>query len=158
MKSLRALVIAEGARPSNGRSKIGLLIVEGFVGLMAVPCGILLIFDKLGMSRDALESSPFNTFLVPGLVLTFVVGGSLLCAAYAEWRHRPIAPFASLVSGGILLGWIVVEAVMVSSGRGLQIAIFGCALLILALSGRQFQDIHSPHSGQSRLATVSKPH
>jgi hypothetical protein len=106
---------------------------------MAVPCGILLIFDKLGMTRETLKDSPFDTFLIPGLVLCLVVGGSLLFAAFVEWTRARFAPIASLFGGSVLLVWIVVEALMVHSGRGLQVTIFGSSLLILIVSWRQIQ-------------------
>jgi hypothetical protein len=119
------------------RDRIPLFAVELFVGLMAVPCGILLIVNGLGMSREVLEDSPFETFLVPGLLLAFVVGGSLLGAAILEWNRKPIAPLASLGAGSVLLGWIVVEAAMVASGRELQAVIFALAVATLGLAWDQ---------------------
>jgi hypothetical protein len=120
------------------------MAIEFFVGLMAVPCGILLIVNGLGMSRDVLDGTPFGSFLIPGLVLAFVVGGSLLAAAYLEWRRKSIAPLASTGAGCVLLGWIVIEAAMVESGRELQAVIFTFAVLILFLAGRQLRRTGSP--------------
>jgi hypothetical protein len=97
-----------------------LLAVELFVGLLAVPGGVMLIVNGLGMSRAVLAHSPFDSFLIPGLLLSVVVGGSLLGAAWSVWRRHLLAPMASLGAGFVLLGWIVVEAAMVHVGRELQ--------------------------------------
>jgi hypothetical protein len=104
------------------------------MGLIAVPCGVLLIVNGLGMSEDVLDRSPFDTFLVPGLLLAAVVGGSLLGAAWLAWRRHPRAGIAGVAAGSILLGWIVIEAVMISGGRMLQAIVLVWALVIIALA------------------------
>lgn len=111
-----------------------LLAAEVVMGLIAVPCGVLLIVNGLGMSEDVLDRSPFNTFLVPGLLLAVVVGGSLLVAAWLAWSRHPRAGLAGMAAGTILLGWIVVEAIMISGGRALQALVLVWALVILALA------------------------
>lgn len=120
-------------RTSRTRPR-GLLAVLLGVGLLAVPCGILLIVNGLGMPLTVLAATPFDSFLVPGLLLSIVVGGSLLGAAWLVWTRHPRAWLASLVAGVILLGWIVVETVMIAGGRGLQALILIAALLIIRLA------------------------
>jgi hypothetical protein len=139
MGTLSSNAARHGSRTFGGSGRIGLLSVELVVGLAAVPCGILLIVNGLGLSRETLAESPFDSFLVPGLLLTFVVGGSLLTAAFLEWTRNPVAPLASTGAGCVLLGWIVVEAAMVRSGRELQAAIFTLALLVMGLAWRQLR-------------------
>lgn len=111
-----------------------LIAAELVMGLIAVPCGVLLIANGLGMSEDVLDRSPFDTFLVPGLLLAVVVGGSLLGAAWLGWHRHSLAGPAGVAAGVILLGWIVVEAAMISGGRMLQAVIFIWALVIIALA------------------------
>jgi hypothetical protein len=151
MGAIRSYVLSRRVRRLN-RDRIWLIAIELFVGLMAVPCGILLVVNGLGMSRDVLKDSPFDGFLVPGLLLTFVVGGSLLVAALLAWVGHPRARLVSLGAGCILLGWIVIEAAMVWSGRGLQVAILALALLILGLAW------HGPRNKQdTRVQRAIRP-
>ena len=131
-----AVTRPSGVRRQRRDRPSALLAVELIIGLAAVPCGILLMVNGLGMPRDVLQDSPFASFLVPGFLLSFVVGGSLLSAAWTVWRRWPAAPLVSLAAGCILLGWIVVESVMVSDGRGLQAGVFALALLTIGLAWR----------------------
>jgi hypothetical protein len=127
-----ARLSASGTRPDTRLR--ALLAAETVMGLIAVPCGVLLIVNGLGMSEDVLDRSPFDTFLVPGLLLAAVVGGSLLGAAWLAWRRHPRAGIAGVAAGSILLGWIVIEAVMISGGRMLQAIVLVWALVIIALA------------------------
>jgi hypothetical protein len=62
-----------------------LLGAEVFVGLNAVAGGVGLIVNGLGIPKDQLAGTPFDSFLIPGLLLSIVVGGSMLGAAWAVW-------------------------------------------------------------------------
>lgn len=121
--------------PSRRWARCSMLAVEALAGLSAVGGGIgLIATEGLGIPSSALDHSPFTSFVGPGLLLTFAVGGSLLGAAGLVWRRHPAGPLASLLAGGILLGWIGIEAIMVRSGRELQIVVAGLALLTIALA------------------------
>lgn len=125
------------ARPAHQPGRpLALMSLNLFMGLVALVCGGLLMVDGLGMPQSALDHAPFDSFVVPGLLLGVVVGGSLVLAARLIWFVHRLAPLASLVSGGILLGWITIEATMVDDGRALQLGILVYALVIVALSLR----------------------
>jgi hypothetical protein len=123
---------------------IALLSILLVVGLMAVACGILLMINGLWMPLSVLATSPFDSFLMPGLVLSVVVGGSLLGSAWLIWRRHRLAPLVSAAAGAILLGWVVVESVLVHDGRPLQGAILVCALAVLTLSWRFWRRAPAP--------------
>ncbi len=127
---------ATPARQATRMRSVGLLALLLAVGLLAVACGIVLIVNGLGMPLSTLATTPFDSFLIPGLLLSVVVGGSLLGAACLIWVRHPLAWIASLGAGLILLGWIVVEAVMIADGRVLQAIILIAALLIVGLAWR----------------------
>lgn len=120
--------------PSQTRRRRALAAIELIVGAMAVPCGVLLIVNGLGMSTDVLADSPFASFLIPGLVLSGVVGVSQLVAAWLVWRGDRRGGVASFAAGSILLGWILVESLLIHDGRALQAAILLAALAIIALA------------------------
>jgi hypothetical protein len=113
-----------------------LMTLQLLMGFVALTCGALLMVNGLGMPQSVLDDSPFDTFVVPGLTLALIVGGSLLLSARLIWTRHHLAQFASVLTGWILLGWIVIEALMVPEGRPLQAAIFlyACVLINLAWS------------------------
>lgn len=80
-------------------AKIVGLVLMGFTAVTAILSGIALIFYPDGhffqMSVTLLEHSPFNNFLIPGLVLCLVVGGSNLAGALSlaldyKWAGQAI--------------------------------------------------------------------
>jgi hypothetical protein len=107
----------------------------GAMGLLATICGALLIAtDGLGMSRGDLRDSPFSTFAVPGLILSIAVGGSQIAAAVALLKRHRHAALLALAAGLVMLGWIVVQSVMIPSGRGLQAFILAYAILEIRMA------------------------
>jgi hypothetical protein len=144
-------VLPEDDRSGRARSwrpdrvRRALLAVQGVVGLMAAVCGPgLIVTDGLGMSRAVLEPTPFRSFVIPGIVLGVIVGGSLLVSTYLVWRRHHAARRAAIASSLALLGWICVEAVLIHDGRPLQIAVAAAALAMLALALRWQQRWHAP--------------
>jgi hypothetical protein len=127
------------ARPANPepRGARGLrwttLAVTLFAGMNAVGGGAGLIVNGLGMPTSELHDTPFDSFLVPGLLLALVVGGGMLAAAVATWRRTRRAAEVTIGAGAIMLGWIAVETVMIDDGRPLQIAVALVALVTLGL-------------------------
>ena len=62
---------------------------------------------------SALAGSPFDTYLVPGLILFGVLGLGPLVAARLAWLRHPLAPTAALVVGVGLLIWVAVEVAII---------------------------------------------
>ena len=55
-----------------------LLLLLGFTAATAIIGGLLLLLQPqgaLGLSTMLLQGTPFSNFFIPGLILTFVVGG-----------------------------------------------------------------------------------
>ena len=84
-----------------------LIGITAFVGLAAIGGGIgLMAANGGGLPADTLSYSMFNSYLLPGLLLAIVVGGSQLIAAYLLLASRHHALATSLLAGFILLAWI----------------------------------------------------
>jgi hypothetical protein len=112
-------------------------VLEGFVGLTAFPSGLLLAFFAHGsklVPLSLLEDSPFRTFLIPGLLLAFVVGGLNLLAAVLTISKSPWSSLASLFAGGSLVVFIVTESLLVKGHSPLQLLYFSLGLAIALLS------------------------
>lgn len=101
-------------------------------GLSAIYGGGYLLGGATGMDTALLEGSPFRHFLIPGLILLFVVGGSSTAAAAMRLGNHPWWSKATVVAGVILLIWIAVEFVMVPEYWPAQLAYGLVAVAILA--------------------------
>lgn len=135
-------------RRSVERSDQALGVLMTLAGLSAVGGGTMLVFE-LGPSSAAaplslLNYTPFTTFLVPGLLLALVIGGSNLLAAALLFKRSaqsgaatPFATDAALLAGGALTLWIFAEAAMFRAVHGLHIACGALGLVILHLAVRR---------------------
>jgi hypothetical protein len=109
--------------PSLDRVIVGLellLSVGALFGgavLVAGPDGHL-----LGMPQSLLASSPFTSFLIPGLLL-------FVASVLTMFRSRA-APFVTFAAGAAVVGWITVEMVMLAGFGSLAWA----AYLVLGTS------------------------
>ncbi len=88
-----------------------------------------------GVPLEYLEHSPFDSFLIPGLILGGVVGGTQGAAAIAVIARRRIALLLSTVAGFGMLIWIFVELAMIRQYSWLQTVyfVYGCSELLVVL-------------------------
>ena len=77
-----------------------------------------------------LEGSPFDSYLIPGLVLLLVLGVTPLAAAIGLRRRRTWAWWPAGVVGCGLVIWIAVEMTIITFGW-LQPAYAGLGLAII---------------------------
>jgi hypothetical protein len=99
-------------RPLAAAALAATLFVEA---LTAIPSGILMIArpdgSAFGATPQALAGTPFDSWLVPGVLLFSCLGLLPLAAAVLVWRgrsHRWAAPVERLT--GYRLGWAVAGA------------------------------------------------
>jgi hypothetical protein len=85
------------------------------------------------LPAELLARTPFATFLVPGLLLGLVVGGSSAAAALLAWRRSRYAVDATALAGGALAVWIAVESAIVPASW-LQLVYGALALALLGLA------------------------
>ncbi|MGC9985482.1 MAG: hypothetical protein ABSF35_17845 [Polyangia bacterium] len=92
-------------------TRLTLIITEAFVALSAFVAGAMFVVEPsgrlMGMTEVTLARSPFRGYLVPGIVLFAVVGGTQAVAAWVELRRWPRAGWLSVVAGVVIagLGW-----------------------------------------------------
>jgi len=131
-----------------------LIILQFLLGLGAFISGGMLVAAPDGalihMPLSMLQFSPFANFLVPGIILSLLLGLYPMAVAYCLWRKPAwgwpdgINPFkqmhwcwaASLSSGVILLVWITVQMLLLRAVAFLHILYFtwGWAMIILTLT------------------------
>ena len=115
----------------------GLGVLQLFIGLGAVGGGLALVFEpsglNLGIPLELLKSTPFSTYLVPGIVLLVVNGlGSLMGATASFTRHR-YAGETAMALGVFLVAWIMLQVYWFADFHWLHALYLGLGLLELVL-------------------------
>jgi len=96
--------------------RIILVIIEVFIGLSAISGGIALLIGAFAQWLPVafLQGTPFSNYIIPGLVLTIVVGGGMLLAAATQFIQREWAVYLSAAMGFIMIGWVIVEVAIIN--------------------------------------------
>ncbi|WP_436924986.1 hypothetical protein [Halosimplex amylolyticum] len=89
-----------------------LAILDGFVALTAIGGGVAMATGIDPLPQKWLTGTPFDSFLLPGLLLAVVVGGSAAVAAYGVLTDPAAGALLSVVAGGLLMVWIVAEVLL----------------------------------------------
>ncbi|MEI6948874.1 hypothetical protein V9K67_16930 [Paraflavisolibacter sp. H34] len=94
-----------------------LFSLVAIVALAALVAGLLLVFrpdgSLLGLSESLLKSTPFTSFLLPGLLLAVVIGGVNLVAVLFGLSHKKAA-YVWASTGGILLCAGLIDQMLVT--------------------------------------------
>jgi hypothetical protein len=125
--------VTSPARTWSRRVLVGL---EVLIAASAVYGGVGLIRDGLGMPDEWLVGTPFDTWVLPGVFLLLVIAVPMVCAAAAELSRSRWAFWISLVAAASLVGWIVVQIVVIQRFFFLQPALAAAGLAIAALALR----------------------
>lgn len=131
---------ARHLRPLSRLAKAA-VVLEILLSVGALGGGFVLMIAPRGeimpLPLSALAGSPFETYLVPGLILFGVLGLGPLVAARLAWRRHPLAPTAALVVGAGLLIWVAVEVAIIgySNEPPLQAiyAILGVTIMLVSI-------------------------
>ena len=154
--------------PLSNRITLGTLAALAVFGTLSAFVGATLAVaaNGAGVPLEYLAHSPFSSYIVPGLVLGVVVGGTQLAAAVTLLTNRRSALLLSAVAGFGMLIWIFVELAIIRQYSWFQTAYFTFGvlelILVLALLGiaptlvnplRGSDEKYSCASGYPRLET-----
>jgi len=89
-------------------------ILTCFIALTAIGGGIALLvgLEDARFPLEWLRGTPFENYTIPALLLAIVVGGSALVACVTIIMGHGWGIPASIVAGVIMMGYIVVEYLM----------------------------------------------
>lgn len=94
-----------------------LIILLLFQGISGVFGGAVLVYDPTGdtlqMPISLLDSTPFDNYLLPGLILLIVLGAFPIFITYGLWNKRRWSRMGALAVGLALIIWIGVEIAMI---------------------------------------------
>lgn len=111
-----------------------LVVLLFFGGLSAlVGARMAIVADGAGVPLEYLANSPFSSFLIPGLILGLVVGGTQLAAAMTVlMKHRRGLLLAAIAGFGMLI-WIFAELAILGEYSPLQSIYFGLGVVELVI-------------------------
>jgi hypothetical protein len=97
-----------------------LIVMTGFLGIPAILGGIALMGNLYAPPVEMLQGSPFTSFLLPGLVLSVIVGGSALAAMILLIRRNPFGELVALTSGVIIMFFEFIEVMVIGMQAGVS--------------------------------------
>jgi hypothetical protein len=105
-----------------------------FGAVSAIAGGLLGVFaNGAGVPLSYLRATPFDSFLIPGLLLGIVIGGTQLAAAILLQRRHPYGFAAAALAGFGMIVWIFVELAVISEYSPLQAIYLGVGVAELLL-------------------------
>lgn len=112
-----------------------LFILISFIGLTATLSGLVMISNPDGevmnLSLNLLAGTPFKNFLVPGILLTTIVGAINLIAVVYNIRRHPSRYNWAMAGGFMISGWIVAQMILIPAAHWLQYVYLGTGILII---------------------------
>lgn len=115
-----------------------LFILVSFIAVTSTLSGLLMISNPDGgimnLPLGILNGTPFRNFLIPGILLTTIVGGvNLLAVFYNMQRH--VNRYNWAMAGGIMIsGWIIVQMILIHAVHWLHFLYLGIGILIILLA------------------------
>lgn len=111
-------------------------------GLTAIGGGMVLIIDPKGsilqLSVSLLSGSPFNNYLIPGIILLVFNGFFSLFTLYFTIKKKPFYPQLIIMQGCILFMWLSTQIIMIKYFFAPLHITYYLITLILILSGTVF--------------------
>ncbi len=137
--------------PRSALSKV-LIGLELFLAIGAFYGGWALLSDPTGNSLRMpaavfLMGTPFDDYLIPGLILFIVNGAFPLLVVVATLMRMTWAKYGHVAVGGLLTGWMVVQVALIGLGTAIQVVFLLLGLVILALGVAVWAETPSPRDG-----------
>jgi hypothetical protein len=117
----------------DARILFGLLL---FNGISAVGGGFALMTGVIPEQASWIQHTDFSSQYLPGVILMAIVGGSSLLAALAMMKRSPGWQLYSLLTGLIMLFWIVGEVASIRAFHFLQVIYFVTGALVIWFTPR----------------------
>jgi hypothetical protein len=112
----------------KARFLLGLLL---FNGISAVGGGIALMTEVIPEQVSWVLHTDFKSLYFPGVVLMAIVGGTSLIAAFAMIKRADGWQLSSILSGVVMLIWIVGEIASIRAFHFLQVIYFVTGALVI---------------------------
>ena len=115
-----------------------LFILVSFIAVTSTLSGLLMISNPdggvLNLPRSLLDGTPFNDFLIPGILLTGAVGFVNLLAVFYNLQRHPNRYNWAIAGGMMIGGWIVAQMILIQTIHWLHIVYLGIGLLVILIA------------------------
>jgi hypothetical protein len=96
-----------------------LIALDGFAAVSAVAGGVMVISAwPYAFPMAWLQGTPFDSYVIPGLLLGVIVGGSAALSTVATLRKAASGPVLSAFAGIVMMGWIAGEILLLHVNVG----------------------------------------
>ena len=127
-----------------------LVLIESVIAVNAVAGAVWGLAGAKNVPREWLEGTPFDSYVIPSLILLVGVGGGMTVAVVALLVRRRHAPELTIAAGLVLVGWIAAQVMIIVPHGGfswLQPTMFAAGLLVAVL-GRRLRRIETRSRGE----------
>jgi hypothetical protein len=121
-----------GAARTTAISTLIFVALSGSVG--GVPLMVHAHAEPWWMPQSLLRYSPFRSFLIPGIILFSAIGGLSCWVLFAALQRQPGYGWWVVLQGLVLLGWLIVEVVMLRLAAWPHY-FYGAVALVLEVTG-----------------------
>lgn len=115
-----------------------LFILVSFIAVTSTLSGLLMISKPdgsiLNLPLSLLEGTVFKNFLLPGILLTALVGGVNLLAVFYNLQRHPNRYNWAMAGGIMISGWIIVQMILIHAVHWLHFIYLGLGLLIILIA------------------------
>lgn len=120
----------------NSLIRIYSIMLLLLLGIAALTGGWELMNDtsgrSLGWTLDKLEGSPFEDYFIPGIFLFVFLGIISIAISILVFKKVKEYPILIISQGGILLIWIVIQAILIWEFNLLHLICISSGLFIIA--------------------------
>jgi hypothetical protein len=115
-----------------------LFLLVSFIAVTATLSGLMMINNPDGgimnLQLRLLDGTPFKDFLVPGILLTTIVGGVNLLAIFYNMQRDPNRYNWAIAGGIMITGWIVGQIILIHIANWLHFLYLGIGILIILIA------------------------
>ncbi|OQP63824.1 hypothetical protein A3860_23075 [Niastella vici] len=105
-------------------------LTSTFIGLLLIAYPVLTVYD---LPIDFFQPAHSKIFVVPGVI--FIITGSTNLAALLNSKQHSRTQYSwSLVSGLLMITWVVIHSIILQAMPWLYLTYLICSLLIVLLS------------------------
>jgi hypothetical protein len=118
--------------------KTTLFILVSFIALTATLSGLLMISKPdgsiLNLPLSLLEATPFKDYLLPGILLTSLVGMVNLLAVFFNLQRHPNRYDWAIAGGVIISVWILAQLLLIQAAHWLHFIYLGIGVFIILIA------------------------
>ncbi|MDO8848294.1 MAG: hypothetical protein Q7W51_07925 [Coriobacteriia bacterium] len=119
-----------------------LIVLDALIGLLGIGGGIATATGVDPFPQEWIAGTPFNSYLIPGIILTLAVGGTAAVASVGMLRRAGWGPLASVFAGASMIGFLVGEILVLNQPveptvTEMVFFAIGAAMVVLGLAVRR---------------------